>query len=244
MQVTFPTSIPTMPKVDHSSIYVGFCALSNSSEYVEALEEKKAKGAVIAMAGYHPVSDTAIAFDPQDFSDNRGLYRGVLVYDEPSYLWAAGREDVGIIAIAEAGSFCRERLLSDVVDSGRFAATKDHWLYGVSNPAELSIYSELFSNFIQSRIKLAVCSTCFLYSIFGVQLSPYTGVLEKLPLQTGASDLGLGEWVDYRMSKEQMRCFHLNVEIVQAFVSGRVAEGYCRRLHQALDKLEVIHEAP
>jgi hypothetical protein len=128
--------------------------------------------------------------------------------------------------------------LNQLITEKRFCTEKVHWLFGVPNPAELAVYSNLFSNFIASRFELAICSTCFLYSIFGIQFSMMTGIMQRLTELNDSrfADAGMDSWIKYRMSREQMRCFFLNVDIVQAFASGTVAEKYIDNIYGILNK--------
>ena len=261
MQVAFPTSLPTIPKVDVSSVYVGFDCLLRYEGFVQALLTKREHGANIAHFGGHVVGyekmlepDTTIGWYRRYLRGLKGQRIGILIYPEHpikriktwyrEYQKACEDPNVSVIAIAAASPGCdssmdgilRVMFLNQLITEGRFCTEKVHWLYGIPNPAELAIYSTLFSNFVACRFELAICSTCFLYSIFGIQFSITTGIMQRLTELNDSrfADLGIDPWIKYRMSREQMRCFYLNVEIVRSFASGTVAEGYMDNVYGIL----------
>jgi hypothetical protein len=65
-----------------------------------------------------------------------------------------------------------------------------------------------------------------------------TGIMQRLTELNDSrfADAGMDSWIKYRMSREQMRCFFLNVDIVQAFASGTVAEKYIDNIYGILNK--------
>lgn len=263
MQIAFPTSLPTIPKVDVSSVYVGFDCLLQYKGFAQALLAKREHGADIAHFGGHVVGyekmlepDTTVGWSRRYLRGLKGKQIGILIYPEHpikhsktwyrEYQKACEDPNISVIAVAAASpcgvpsmdGVLRIMFLNQLIAEGRFCSEKVHWLYGVPNPAELAIYSTLFSNFIACRFELAICSTCFLYSIFGIQFSTATGVMQRLTELNDSrfADLGMDSWIKYRMSREQMRCFFLNVDIVQAFASGTVAEDYMNTVYDILKK--------
>ena len=235
MQVAFPTSIPTIRKVDSTSVFVGFDALLNQSEYVRELHEKKRKGARLVQFGGLVDgldADIVIRWDQ--------IVSPILNKDWIRRYAEACDSDSPIVAIA-AGTdegLSRITYLKKLVDAGLFYPEKSYWLYGVPNPAELGVYSTLFSNFVSRKIDLAVCSTCFIYSAFGIKFSSDTGVMQRMEEvnDTRLADLGLHGWESYEMSQEQTRCFYMNAEMVHAFAGGNTAGAYMDRVHGTLEE--------
>lgn len=264
MKVAFPTSIPTIPKVDIASTYIGFDCLSKRPGFAEALNIKADQGANVVHIGNdismynHPEKlDTIVSMVGNHYGN--GTRSGTLVVAESpgkhntwyaEYLKACCDPKISVIAIAMPvltgghyvsspfDNIMRILYIKKLVDENKFCTDKMHWLYGVSNPAELAMYSTLFSNFVASRFELAICSTCFLYSIFGIPFSMSSGIIERLPgiADTNFGDLGIDEWIDYAMSQEQMRRFYLNADVVQAFASGTIASKYADRVYAILEE--------
>ena len=270
MRISFPTSIPTIPRVDVSSIYVGSDSMLERTGFADAMNARVKNGArIVQFGGYQTglKADTIIAWSMRSFRMLQMLHNrpiredvryGLLVFPEHpekrpkmwfrDYQKASENKDVSIIVIPSSNptsepcmdGILRIIYLNRLVEDGYFCTEKPHWLYGVPNPAELSVYRELFSNFIESRIELAICSMCFLYSIFGIQFSTNTGIMHRLEEihDTRIADLGMFPWVDYKMSREQMRCFHMNVDMVQSFAGGLIADDYMDRVHAILKREE------
>jgi hypothetical protein len=257
MQISFPTSIPTIQKVDVSSVYTGFDCLLKYDGFVSAFRKKAEDGASIIhfggeVPGYDKAlnPDTIIGWHQRFVSKLIGNRRGVLISPENpadcktwyrQYQKACKDPNVSVIVIAATpslkpsiGEHLRIVYLNRLVKEGLFCIEKTHWLYGVPNPAELAVYSNLFSNFIASRFELAICATCFIYSIFGIPFSALTGVMERLPERMYLEDLGMESWITYEMSREQLRCFFLNVDRVQEFASGQMADRYMDIVHTVL----------
>jgi hypothetical protein len=250
MRVAFPTSIPTIRRVDSTSVFVGFDALMtlmSSKDYIEALHEKKRNGArLVQFGGLVKGLSAEVTVVWKLPTLKRMIGRGdigVVVFPEVpnerpgwylNYQEACDNASVSVIAIASRSEDGATRIsfLKHLVDSGMFCSDKQHWLYGVPNPAELGVYPTLFSNYVLSKIELAICSTCFLYSVFGILFSTDTGVVHRLGevKDTRVLDLGLLDFADYEMSREQMRCFYLNAEMTQAFASGEIAGAYMDRV--------------
>lgn len=268
MKVAFPTSIPTIPKVDISSTYVGFDCLLKCPGFVEALNTKANQGATIMHIGskitgyaYPEKLNTVVSVAGNHWGNYElnGNRRGAIVVAEcpdedgtwyRKYEDVCSNSDISVIAIAmpilTGGShvsspfdnILRITYIKALVDAGKFCTDKVHWLYGVSNPAELGMYHQLFTSFVASRFELAICSTCFLYSIFGIPFSMSTGITERLPEihDTRFGDLGMHPWITYMLNREQIRQFFLNVDTVQEFASGVLADKYVSRVFDMLEE--------
>jgi len=252
-----------VPEVDVSSVYVGFASLLKYGTYAMSLNQKACQGARLIQFGGRKQglkADTIIGWNHRTLDRLGTKQRGILVFPEhpedskswyAKYEMACKDERVSVIAIAASTSAYTRPLdgvlrvvyLCRLISDGRFCPKKLHWLYGVPNPAELAAYRELLSSFVMSRIELAVCSTCFLSSIFGVSFSPLVGVLQHLSgiNDVQSADLGLAPWVNYAMSREQMRCFHMNVDMVQSYAAGLIGSVYVEGIHSILEK-GVKHE--
>jgi hypothetical protein len=251
MQVVFPTSVPTIPEIDVSSVYLSTDRLLNSAGLAMALSDKGRNGDKIVHFGeynYRVHADTVVSKTMKEATATEHyLKRGVLVFPKSTTdkKWFDGysrecsdtRISVIVIPTSSSDSLQRVLYLREIVSRGLFCLAKPHWLYGVPNPAELSAYRRLFSNFIMNKIELAICSTCFLYSIFGIPFSYNSGIMQRLEEidDTRLSDLGMSSWMDYSMNREQMRCFYSNVDIVQLFAEGWIAESYMENIYDALE---------
>ena len=269
MKLVFPVSAPMLSKFDVSSVYMGSDSLISVPEFKEAMTLKSQQGAEIihfgSWYGGYEESDnlkTVVHYvldEAKAGKASRSYDAGALVFpkytNHPEWSYTAYNEaaldpDISVIAIASeqphvAGdsTFDRLRFIKSLVDKGLFCSAKSHILYGVPNPAELGMYSELFTSFIQSTIKLAICSTCFIYSVYGADFSPFKGVLQRIPEVRDADveSLGLTKFVYYEMDREQIRHFYLNVERVLDFASGGIASVY-RDAFYAVSQEECVYD--
>lgn len=251
MQVVFPMSMPTASHREVPHIHVSFadCFIDPvSTAYTTKCA--LAGSRIIQFGGRHLFgSPELFAWDAFDFETLVSLNfapRGIVVYPyavslegdwSQAYELAARDPRVEMIAIS-CGDFeySRVKFISHLVHSGKFCTKKSHWLYGFYNPAEISFYRVKFLPFIYSKINMAVCSSCFLYSAYGALLSEAVGVVESIPYVYGhrLNDLGMSSWVHYTMRREQLRGFQDNMRIVQSFARGEVV---------AYDYVEILAES-
>ena len=109
MRVAFPTSIPTIPKIDSTSVFVGFGSLLGNIEYTLALHGKAQKGARLVQAGGLCTglnADTMIALSFSELDamiavQSESLGYGVLVSpdDYVGYARAVATDYVSVIAV-------------------------------------------------------------------------------------------------------------------------------------------------
>ena len=237
MRVVFPMSVSTVPRVESVQIYVAFDCLFDRVGMDYAEERGQSGCRVIQFGGTHVIAGSEVfAWGMPDFEACMALrpsVRGVVVYPDDlagddwsqAYDLAACDSRVAMIAIScGATESSRVQFIMRLVRSGKFCTAKPHWLYGFHNPAELSVYRTRFLPFIYSKIDVAVCSSCFIYSAYGVEFSESVGVVEPIPDVCGhrSSDLGMAPWLHYNLRREQLRGFQDNMALVQAFAHGTV----------------------
>lgn len=163
--------------------------------------------------------------DPVEFRLTRS---SLLVNSYAEYITALHTPLVGIILIGEPeGSVSRLDLLYRLATDKVLPEDKELWLYGVSNPAEIGIYSACFSGYFNSKLTTAFCETAYQYAVYGARFSRIDGVLARLPENE--------EYVD-SLGIEQMRTFHYNVGIVSEFVNGALPKGYEAQISAILTK--------
>lgn len=254
MRVVYPVSTPTIPYVDISSTHVVFRGLIDS-DYLESVSEKSEKGHDIIMVdsvregmvesvfpyrlkvwSYFRASserageDIAVPVEPILPSDSVDWYKGYqLIVENP---------EVKAVAI-QPGDYTgtrRVRFIKALVERGIFSRDVEHWLWGVSQPAELSVYPRLFSGHILSGIPFAVCPVCFIASMHGVRFSIQSGILEMFPGHNPYEhDLGMLGWQTYYPNRDQLREFYYNVDIVNKLASGVGGGEYFGRLELEME---------
>lgn len=234
MQVSYLTNSQMLPRVDVSSVYTVFDWFLDRESYVEGIESKRRNGNRLVVVGprrtgFH--ADVEIAIRWGDVKNLSADVRGMIVGSVENYRRASENPDISVIAVlSERDPLWRPRFVKRIVESGEFCDGKEHWLYGVPNPAELGVYPLLFSRYVGSRFTVALCASCFLYSMYGAVLSRSTGVIREIP---GCSDhtleMGMSDMIDYDASREQIRVFLRNQEVVQDFSNGAVAPVFVDR---------------
>jgi len=257
MRVSFPVSISTLPRSDISSGHSTFdSVLDESPGCRPVMETMISRGeSVYHFGGVAELSGSrSFAFGMASFNTLHSKGKellGVVIQprDETlsadlfdwgwcsEYVEAAKDPRVGVIAISCGDNeYSRIQFIAALIRKLKFDTTKTHWLYGFYNPAEISAYRSLYSSFIFSKFEIAICSTCFVYSIYTVMFNPSIGVQQHIP---GACperrfDLGMTTWMGYEMCRDQLRILHSNAEVVIGYAKGSVvAERYidCLGLH-------------
>lgn len=253
MRVAFPVSLPTIKKVDVSPVEIVFDPLVR-------IDEDYRDFASACVAGPTPVAqfggrfelddlvevETVVAWGMDMVEVLRGNGRkvdGVIIHASDVDLldWSAKYDEacnddsikVIVVTTSSLDGLDRLRFFRKLVDAQKFCGDKSHWLYGVPNPAELGVYKELFSSYVNGKIHLAISSTCFIYSMYGIEFSSTCGVLKPIPGDTSSRvlDLGMLTWYTYTPSKEQLRHFYLNVDMVQQFARGKIADLYLDKVY-------------
>lgn len=124
--------------------------------------------------------------------------------------------DAILIAESEIGGVSRLGLIRELVDTHNLCESKSNFLWGLSNPGELSVYPLLFSGYVNSIITVAFCESAYLYAEYGARFSRTLGVLGYLGSNGKQA----------RLNHEQMRTYYYNVSIVNDFVRGEVPADY------------------
>ncbi len=119
----------------------------------------------------------------------------------------------------------RIQLINELSLSGSLSSDKQNWLYGLPNPAELSIYTSVFSGYVASILTHSLCESAFQYAMYGARFSRTYGVLEYIEPKV----------FDYEPCHEQMRALHYNIGIVGDFLSGTFPTDYAEKLHAILE---------
>lgn len=243
MRLSFPMSISTITRVDApNTLVVSDCLIESDKSVVTELHSLQDRGwSVFQFGGNNEIGNTKVfAFGMQEFNQlydlGKNPYGVAIVPNTEKIHWSEQYElasrDIRVSAIAVCSGnydFCRLKFFHSLVSEGKFCKSKLHWLYGFDNPAEVSAFRCLFSPFVFSRIDMAVCSASFIYSLYGVSFSVYSGIYIPIP---GANtsrlfDLGLRDWVTYYLSRDQLRVFQNNFDVVQKFSHGIIlADSY------------------
>jgi hypothetical protein len=194
------------------------------------------------------------SFSKTDLRENKKLLHagklktsslGIVIYPKKNsrkdwssdYINASIDPEIKMIAIAAGNIFERESFIFHLMNEKIFESGKEHCLLGLPNPAELSTYRSYFSNFLSGSIKSAICSECFIYSVYGISFSQNKGIFEYLPTSyesTFDGVLGISQWMNYEMDMEQIRLFYSNVSIIRDFASGERADKYLSKLDMVL----------
>lgn len=234
MRVAFPVSAPVMYRESILNTFVTFDPLVLQSPlYVAAVAKRIDRGDRVIHFGSHPVPGTSDVVSFGSHVKGCGFYVTPRAYStqvdmygngwDTDYLKACESPDVSTIVIGPGGdSFSAILFIEALVSEGKFCTTKPHWIYGVDNPAVLAVYRSVFSPFILNKIELAVCSTCFIYSQFGVLFSDSVGWYMPLPgiPVTDRDDLGMLRWVNSDMDRSQYRVFQHNMDGCYVFGRG------------------------
>lgn len=254
MRVSFPVSNSTLLRSDISSGHSTFdMAIGGSAECKSNMESLIAHGesvyqfgGTVELPGAH-----SFAFGMESFKALHAKGRameGVVIQPRPEmvsldlfdwewcseYLEAAKDPRVGVIAIGCGDDeFSRIKFIAALIRKLKFSMHKSHWLYGFYNPAEISAYRSIYSSFIFSKFEMAVCSTCFVYSVYTVMFNPSIGVQQFIPGVSSdrRADLGMSTWMNYEMCRDQLRILNSNAEVVIGYAKGLlVADRYIDRL--------------
>ncbi len=151
-----------------------------------------------------------------------------VVYTYAEYTEEALKDSDQPILIGESQEYMgRLTLIHMLMETGEISSSRENWLYGLLNPAELGVYPTTMPAFLNSRLTTAVCETAYRYAMYGALFSRSMGVLARLPLQ--------GEYSD-DLNREQMRAFHYNVGIVSEFLEGESGSDYRESAHAILDR--------
>lgn len=235
MQVSYLMSSPSLKKLDVSPIHVAFGDFMQDSLYSDAYASSVDRGGRLYQYGtpLHDLCEGAVARSSEELADMEGVRRGIVVRDKYSYLAAAGSDFVDFIAVEGYGPD-RVSMLRSLVRSGAFCP-KPHWLWGLPNPAELCVYRSLFTNYVLSVFEVAVCESCFAYSMYGARFSQYRGTLATIPSSPDGM-LGMRAWYGYEPCSEQYRVFYENQDIVDRFSRGDGAPEYEDWLYAILEE--------
>lgn len=242
MRVVFPSSISAWRSEEVSGPFVGF-ERAGTREYEEYLI---ASGSSVIHFGDPVEGARSLVFSREKLSDDVG---GIVIPCEDPCKgrdlygndWGTYHDSVAtdsrvsVIAIA-AGStpLLRIQFIKALCYAGRIARDKTYWLYGVENPAELALYPKILGNYSSRRFELAVCSTCFIYSLFGVEFSVSRGYYRQIPNTPviRKMDLGMSRWARTDICAETRKRFELNSDTVRLFASGEGGAGYAERLER------------
>jgi len=252
MRTLFPMSVPAMRKSDTSSSHLLFGSLVSGANLsgTGVFPELRSGDKVFQMGpGNTGYSTSLLALGMPEF--NRLCARGddpfgvvIFPYVDGTeedwmtpYVEAANDPRVSLIALGSGrDEFSRMSFLLQVTKSGEFNKLKRYWMYGAYNPAEVSVLRSLFTHYVISKFDAYVCSSCFIYSVFGSLFSSEDGCAHTIPGVDHTSELlGMYEWVNYDMSPFQMRIMKTNMEMVRSFAIGVVtAERYVARAREVL----------
>lgn len=143
-----------------------------------------------------------------------------LVESYNDYMRASATKKIDTILLVEhvTDRLHRIKLLRDLAKDDRLNLTKSNWLYGLSNPAELTIYPEVLTDYYFSFIQQVLCESAFHCAIYGIRFSRQLGIFEPVPVTCSLEN--------YELSKEQLRVFQYNVGIVADFIHGDKPEDY------------------
>jgi hypothetical protein len=158
---------------------------------------------------------------------SKNQVRVVYTYAEYSEEALRKSEDPILIGEPPGLSLGRISLLHLLVSNKELSSSRENWLYGLLNPAELVVYPELFSAFFSSRLTTALCETAYRYAVYGALFSRTKGVLARLPLQGGHVET---------LDREQKRAFHYNVSIVAEFLCGEAGLDYANRARAIIER--------
>lgn len=251
MKVVFPSSIPVWKSETENGPFVSFESSRALSRFGTKVVESGSRA--IHFGGILPGVQSVVT----SISDIDAGASGVVLpcpesmsladIDMFGHGWSTGYETVAndprieVIAIAPGpANLSRFLFIRELVENN-LLSDKVHWLYGVDNPAELVLYPKVFGQYVLRRFELAVCSMCFVYSVFGVRLSPSFGYGLPLPGVdvVDRDDLGMSKWSGYRMNWDQAHTFRTNMEVVRSFAEGNGGEEFVRSIGYFPDDSEV-----
>jgi hypothetical protein len=237
MHVSYLTDIETMKSISLSDIYTMFPSIRDDA-YMCAFAEKSVEGKTIVQVGseeYIEYAKIGLVHSIPKLKELRNEILGVVITDEGQYRMAKSIEAVDIIAI-RMPSEKRMFFINSLVESEDFDYSKEHWLYGVSNPAEMAMYRHFFSSYTSRRISVAICGSCYFASVYGVSFSWDYGVIKGFhQISDFGVQLRIPRNYDRRLSKEQYRLFLRNQELVRDFSLGAVARSYAEKIRIMLD---------
>lgn len=244
MKLLFPMSSPLLYRESVLESHVSFDSLVNTSGlFRKAVEKRVDRGDFVAHFGDESVSGTTrVAYSFAGLGTKESPV-GVIVppaetFDDVDifghswstpYVNASNSDRVSTIVIPTGSrEVSRMVYIKHLVESGVFCHDKPHWLYGMTNPAELAVFRRLFTAFTLSKFEYAVCSVCFIYSLFGVSLSEDAGIHLSIPNVNvdRKFDLGMLRWVGSDMGRAQYRIFQRNMDTVSAFCRGELGTEY------------------
>jgi hypothetical protein len=243
MKVAYLVSLPTIPKVDSSSIHVALSDYFSWTGYVDSFDLPRRRGDEIVQVGVSEIDFTANLYIGKSVHEAKILHDkyhgsakiGCVVAGYDDYMVVSHLPFVDVVAVYPQSSdgISRLRMFDLVISSGDIVR-KDHWLLGVPNPAELSMYSR-FSGYVQGLISAAICESAFVYSMYGVRLSSHRGVFEIMDV-FNSSDFNFSKWLSYKPDKEQLRTLLYNIDLIDRFSTGsEVADKYAQKLYAILE---------
>lgn len=234
MKVSHLTSTPSLKRLDVASVHVVFEDFLGNDEYRSAYLSKLERGELVYQVGAPvqlPVTG-AIARSPIELGRIKTPVVGLIVDTVEDYVKYS--PDVDLILFGSTG-MNRIMDISVLVRGDSFDRDVEHWLWGVPNPVELAVYQNLFSAFVTSRFRIAICESCFQYSMYGVRFSRQSGLLASIDGLDGDGMLGMSRWWNYEPTREQYRVFLDNQSVVSDFASGRGGDEYVENVRAILE---------
>lgn len=114
----------------------------------------------------------------------------------------------------------RVRLINSLVRNHDFDFKREHYLYGLSNPAELCFYNKLFMLKVSNTFKAVVSSRCFVDSFYGIKYYTDIGLSESLP---GTEKILIEKCFKH---SQQFSLFTINDELMRDFEAGRIGSSF------------------
>lgn len=226
MKIAYLTTKTTLLRVDNFSAHISFSDMFTEPGYISDFKDAELRGEPVIQVGGDRnsgiVFPTIVSPVTKYISDSIESRKWVCVVNTLSdYLRASEDPRVAVIGVGPMDAYSRISFFEDIIHSCIFS-TKEHWLYGLQNPAELVAYSRLFAVFNSRKITTVLCDSCIVYSIYGVKFSETVGVLEPLPI----GNMPVKDWYYYYCSAEQLRLFRKNQEIISKFTEGMGGEEF------------------
>jgi hypothetical protein len=120
----------------------------------------------------------------------------------------------------------RFKIIKKLADENRLDIRTEYYLYGLTNPAELSLYRNKLSSSVNSTLKAVITDKCYVDSAYLVNYSPSVGSPVHIP---GPLEQGY-EWevqyVTFKLNDERMKSFangNGGQEILESYETGELS---------------------
>lgn len=182
----------------------------------KSLSKKSAKD-ILDLSG---VVEVVVMLQPESEKKMRNQYRWIL-NETPAAI------AIPSIESDEGHGMGRLRLINDMVQSKEWGLRRKHYLGGLEDPAELTIYSELFTSAINSTFHGFVSKRCFIDSRYGIVYDSNFGLItDPVP----DDDVTAG----YRHTM-QYATFRQNDDLIKGFIDGSLGNERVRWMRECLE---------